>query len=126
MQTYIHVSQVYEALQKSFTRKLNPLESSICGSAASSVAQLLSTPLDVIRTRIMTTATEGSNDDKTRTSSASVLGTAREIIEEEGIGKLFSGLVPRLSRALLSGAIQFGSYELTKGAFQGNGGGKIR
>lgn len=119
---------VYEALQKSFARKLNPLESSLCGSAASSVAQLLSTPLDVVRTRIMTETEEervgrgggggGAN------SSGSVVETAKIIIQEEGVGKLFSGLTPRLTRAVLSGAIQFGSYELTKGAFsQGFGGG---
>ena len=47
----------------------------------------------------------------------SVLATAQAIAREEGVGKLFSGLAPRLTRALLSGAIQFGSYEFTKGAF---------
>eukprot|EP00624_Nannochloropsis_granulata_P000986 evm.model.NODE_14381_length_13028_cov_28.153055.3 len=105
---------VYEALQNQFTRKLNPLESSALGSAASSVAQLMSTPLDVVRTRIMT---ECEAAGEAGVSSASVWETARTIAAEEGIGKLFSGLVPRLTRAFLSGAIQFGSYELTKGAF---------
>lgn len=123
---------VYEALQKSFARKLNPLESSLCGSAASSVAQLLSTPLDVIRTRIMTETEEeregrgarGGGGGGGENSSGSVVETAKIIIQEEGVGKLFSGLTPRLTRAVLSGAIQFGSYELTKGAFlQGFGGG---
>jgi solute carrier family 25 S-adenosylmethionine transporter 26 len=112
---------VYEALQKQFTRKLNPLESSALGSAASSVAQLLSTPLDVVRTRIMTdneAAGEGG------VPSASVWETARTIAAEEGVGKLFSGLVPRLTRAFLSGAIQFGSYEFTKGAFSSSSAGK--
>lgn len=107
---------VYESLQKAFPRKLNPLESSVCGSAASCVAQLLSTPLDVVRTRIMTPepgpAAAASNPE-----GASVLKTAQAIAREEGVGKLFSGLAPRLTRAVLSGAIQFGSYELTKGAF---------
>lgn len=110
---------VYEALQRSFTQKLNPLESSVCGSAASCVAQLCSTPLDVLRTRIMTTQEDGQGEEggEGEQDSASVLETARAIVEEEGIGKLFSGLAPRLARAVLSGAIQFGSYELTKGAF---------
>lgn len=105
---------VYESLQKAFPRKLNPLESSALGSAASGVAQLLSTPLDVVRTRIMTQeqGAAGPNPE-----GASVLQTAQAIVREEGVGKLFSGLAPRLTRAVLSGAIQFGSYELTKGAF---------
>lgn len=115
---------VYEALQKSFSRKLNPLESSALGSVASSVAQLLSTPLDVVRTRIMTTTTTKTGeeeDDDDNEAPASVLATARAIAQEEGVGKLFSGLTPRLTRAFLSGAIQFGSYELTKGSFFGGG-----
>lgn len=112
----------YEALQRSFTRKLNPLESSVCGSAASCVAQLLSTPLDVLRTRVMTTQEEEQGEqgdgEEQQGGPASVLETAQAIAREEGAGKLlFSGLAPRLARAVLSGAIQFGSYELTKGAF---------
>ena len=115
---------VYEALQKQFTRKLNPLESSALGSAASSVAQLLSTPLDVVRTRIMTDeAASGGEGGEGGGGSESVWETARTIAAEEGVGKLFSGLVPRLTRAFLSGAIQFGSYEFTKGAFSSSGAG---
>ncbi|EKU21044.1 s-adenosylmethionine mitochondrial carrier protein, partial [Nannochloropsis gaditana CCMP526] len=112
---------VYEALQKSFSRKLNPLESSVLGSAASSVAQLMSTPLDVVRTRIMTDEAALTNDNVpvSPASTTSVWQTARKIAAEEGVAKLFSGLFPRLTRAFLSGAIQFGSYELTKGAFSG-------
>ncbi len=109
---------VYESLQKNIRRKLNPLESSVCGAAASCVAQLLSTPLDVVRTRVMTQeqGPEGAGAGAAA-ESPSVLATAQAIAREEGVGKLFSGLAPRLTRALLSGAIQFGSYEFTKGAF---------
>lgn len=44
----------------------------------------------------------------------------QRISREEGPAKLFSGLVPRLTRAVLSGAIQFSSYEVTKGFFSKN------
>jgi hypothetical protein len=51
--------QVYEYIQRTVAqgwvqRPLSPLESSACGAAAAVVAQLGSTPLDVVRTRIMT------------------------------------------------------------------------
>jgi solute carrier family 25 S-adenosylmethionine transporter 26 len=36
------------------------------------------------------------------------------IAREEGIGALFAGSFPRLGKALLSGAIQFATYEETK------------
>ena len=38
------------------------------------------------------------------------------ILESEGPGSLFSGLLPRAVRALASGGIQFASYELTQNA----------
>jgi hypothetical protein len=36
------------------------------------------------------------------------------IAREEGVGALFAGSAPRVAKALLSGAIQFATYEETK------------
>ena len=41
-----------------------------------------------------------------------------DVIESEGAMALFSGIVPRATRAIASGAIQFASYELTQNALQ--------
>ena len=43
-----------------------------------------------------------------------LINSAITIIKEEGISALFSGMNPRILRALGSGAIQFTSYELTQ------------
>jgi hypothetical protein len=39
----------------------------------------------------------------------------QSILKEEGIAGLFLGLTPRIGRAIVSGAIQFATYETVKG-----------
>jgi solute carrier family 25 S-adenosylmethionine transporter 26 len=45
----------------------------------------------------------------------SYFGSLSDIASREGAGALWTGLIPRIGKALLSGAVQFGSYELSKG-----------
>ena len=101
---------LYEAL-KAQTKarrggaKLTALEAAVGGAAAAASAQALATPLDVARVRIITRGTDGSGN---------VVDTVRTIAAEEGLGALYSGVVPKVARALASGAIQFSTYEATK------------
>lgn len=81
---------------------LSPIESAVAGGIAASTAQAIATPLDVARVRIMTTDASG------------VLETMRSIAVNEGIGALYTGVTPKVIRALASGAIQFSTYEATK------------
>jgi len=76
------------------------------GAISAATAQALATPLDVARVRIMTSA-DGA-------PSAGVVGTVRTIVAEEGVDALYAGVVPKVARALCSGAIQFSTYEATK------------
>lgn len=46
-----------------------------------------------------------------------VVGALRTIGREEGFSALWAGTTPRVARSVLSGAIQFGSYEFVKGLF---------
>jgi len=82
--------------------KLTPLEAAVGGAVAASSAQALATPLDVARVRIITSGSGG------------VLDTMRTIAAEEGSSGLYAGVVPKVVRALASGAIQFSTYEATK------------
>ncbi len=88
--------------------KLNPLEASFTGALASLLSQSITTPLDVVRTRIME-----SKNDKTN-----IVSTMKSIIEDEGFNKLFAGSIPRSIRSIASGAIQFASLEMTNNYFK--------
>lgn len=45
------------------------------------------------------------------------MDTLTTIAREEGPGALIAGITPRVARSILSGAVQFGSYEFVKGLF---------
>jgi hypothetical protein len=98
---------LYEALKSNVKAQrggtqLSAIEAALGGAAAASTAQALATPLDVARVRIIT-SNEGG-----------VLDTIRTIATEEGVEALYAGVVPKVARALCSGAIQFSTYEATK------------
>jgi len=82
-----------------------PLEGAVKGALATGIAQLITTPLDVVRNRIMA---ESTDDDD---ANQSYLERLNKIADE---GTLFAGSKPRIAKAALSGAIQFATYEETK------------
>lgn len=87
--------------------KLTTVESSICGSAAGAVAAAITTPLDVVKTRLMTQTSAQYNG---------VVHGLRKIAHEEGAAALFSGIGPRVVWISVGGALFFGAYEATKAA----------
>jgi hypothetical protein len=92
--------------------KIGGLEAAAVGAVAGLASQIVTTPLDVARTRIMTATVPGSGKEQQQEQSA--LGALAAIVDKEGIASAFSGLKPRSARALASGAIQFAAYELTQ------------
>lgn len=104
---------LYEALKDAWARKkgakLETWESSLCGSLAGGIAAGLTTPLDVVKTRLMTQRTGGSVLKYTGLMDCLV-----KVSREEGMGALYKGLVPRVVNIALGGAIFFGAYEAVK------------
>lgn len=99
------------------------MQAAVVGACASLVAQLLTTPLDVIRTRVMSTRTSTAGDngrnkldeeEKEGHVGKSKPVTLGQLIQEEGWAGLTAGAGPRVVRAIGSGAIQFASYEITQ------------
>jgi len=88
--------------------KLNPLEASFTGALASLLSQSVTTPLDVVRTRIM----------ENKNVNIGMASTIKSILNDEGFNKLFAGSVPRSVRSVASGAIQFASLEMTYNYFK--------
>ena len=103
----------YEALTNG-RKDLSPLEGAEAGALATACAQFVTTPLDVIRNRLMT----GKDKDGATLSKDELkegyFETLVRLAREEGASGLFAGASPRVGKAILSGAIQFATYEETK------------
>ncbi|KAL9185504.1 hypothetical protein ACHAXT_003281 [Thalassiosira profunda] len=89
-------------------KDVSPLDGAMYGAISTAAAQLLTTPLDVLRNRIMA---DVSSETEPKLSYVDRLA---KIAKDEGVGELFAGSSPRIAKAMLSGAIQFATYEETK------------
>ncbi|PFH60308.1 hypothetical protein XA68_11154 [Ophiocordyceps unilateralis] len=76
------------------------LESAVFGTVAGAVAAALTTPLDVIKTRVMLSA-----------QRLSVRHVVRNMVRDEGLRPFFAGLAPRVTWISIGGAIFLGSYQ---------------
>ncbi|KAL1117182.1 hypothetical protein AAG570_004509, partial [Ranatra chinensis] len=84
-----------------------PFEGAICGALAGSLAGAVTTPLDVIKTRIMLSV----GHDGQISSQPPVLHIIKHLYREKGIFGFFSGFIPRVMWIFFGGAIFFGVYE---------------
>ncbi|KAI0033747.1 S-adenosylmethionine transporter [Vararia minispora EC-137] len=94
--------------------KLHAYQAAVCGSVAGGIAAAATTPLDVLKTRIML-------DMRSPTHAAypSLWARARDIYLKEGVGALFAGVVPRTLWISAGGAVFLGVYEWTIGVIRG-------
>ncbi|KAJ1898660.1 S-adenosylmethionine transporter [Kickxella alabastrina] len=104
---YEYMKQWYAARQG---RPIKSWEAAVCGSFAGGTAAALTTPLDVVKTRVML-STKGVGGHLEYSGIASTL---RRIVREEGVRALFSGIVPRTIWISIGGFIFLGSYEKVK------------
>jgi solute carrier family 25 iron transporter 28/37 len=80
------------------------------GAAAGALTATLTTPSDVIRTRVQTQAGAAAQAGE----HVSIMTAARMTMAEGGYRALFAGLAPRLAAYTPAGALTFFSYELYK------------
>ncbi|KZT37866.1 mitochondrial carrier [Sistotremastrum suecicum HHB10207 ss-3] len=101
---------LYEILKHQLSLQLHrkPLyahEAAICGSIAGGTAAALTTPLDVLKTRVMLDMRDSS------TGKIPLLRRFKSIYLEEGMRALFAGVVPRTLWISAGGAVFLGVYE---------------
>ena len=103
----------YEQLKKSYktlvlkeSRDLNPGEHSVFGAAAGAVTGLVTTPLDVLKTRLMIQGSSGQYKN--------VFDAASQIMKQEGAGALMRGWQPRVIWIGVGGSVFFTVLEQAK------------
>ena len=83
-------------------------ESAMFGSIAGAVAAGMTTPLDVLKTRIMLQRREHG---AVRVGESNVFGVLRQVRQEEGMRGLFRGFCPRVAWISIGGAFFLGTYQ---------------
>eukprot|EP00977_Amphora_coffeiformis_P010507 scaffold2476_cov193-Amphora_coffeaeformis.AAC.2 len=104
---------VYDRFAGSAER-LSPSQGAVAGAFSTAVAQLVTTPLDVVRNRVMAKNKKSETLIDEPPPPSSYIDTLVEIGRTEGLSGLLAGATPRVGKAVLSGAIQFATYEETK------------
>ena len=86
-------------------------------AASGATAALITTPLDVVKTRIMLasgSAPEGGAVPRAQAQNLTGLVVARTVYREAGIRGLFRGAALRIIWTALGSGIYLGSYEMAK------------
>jgi solute carrier family 25 (mitochondrial S-adenosylmethionine transporter), member 26 len=107
----------YEQLtsgRRASSKPMSPAEGAVFGAVATAVAQYVTTPLDVVRNRVMAGQQQVQQESPEKTSIERYVQSLVTLAREEGYNGLFAGATPRVGKAILSGAIQFATYEETK------------
>ncbi|KAL7534331.1 hypothetical protein ACHAWF_004798 [Thalassiosira exigua] len=83
----------------------SPLQAAACGSVAGGIAAAVTTPLDVVKTRLML------GSDKLGTPYHGARDVVERVVKEEGGAALLSGIQPRVMWISIGGFVFFGAYE---------------
>jgi len=86
-------------------KETSPIQAASCGSFAGGVAAALTTPLDVVKTRLMLGA------DKAGVPYLGAGDVISRVMKEEGQAVLLSGIQPRVMWISIGGFVFFGAYE---------------
>lgn len=104
---YEHFKSIISRHQSS---PVSSLQAAVCGSVAGGIAAAFTTPLDVLKTRAMLS----DSKDMNATSLSKLWKMAVQLVKEEGVSRLFSGIGPRVLWISLGGFVFLGAYEQTR------------
>lgn len=106
---------LWESLKDSWSRRqrrqgqVTATESAVAGSVAGAIAAGATTPLDVLKTRMMLSRRGGGDGSGERRLGAR--GLVRRILKEEGVGAFWRGWQARVVWISVGGAVFLGSYQ---------------
>lgn len=104
----VYCAESLSSSGKEDASECTPLQAAGCGSASGAVAAAVTTPLDVLKTRLMLGV------DRHGVAYEGVSDVLRRLLKEEGPAKLLSGIQPRVLWITLGGFVFFGAYEESK------------
>ncbi|KAJ6737095.1 S-ADENOSYLMETHIONINE MITOCHONDRIAL CARRIER PROTEIN [Salix viminalis] len=103
---------IYEQLRIGYRvaaqRELNDPENAVIGAFAGALTGAITTPLDVIKTRLMVQGSASANQYK------GIIDCVSTVVREEGPTALLKGIGPRVLWIGIGGSIFFGVLERTK------------
>lgn len=94
--------------QDNNNNEITSLEAAACGSFGGAIAAATTTPLDVLKTRLML------GKDSKGVVYKNAFDVMNRSIHEEGIRSLFRGIQPRVMWISIGGFVFFGAYEFAR------------
>ncbi|KUF99240.1 Niemann-Pick C1 protein [Phytophthora nicotianae] len=112
---FVYPVPALEGLKYQWSKQQNApvssLQGAVCGSIAGGVAASITTPLDVVKTRLML------GKDAKGVPYKGTLSTLSRVYTDEGLKRLFSGVGPRTMWISIGGFVFFGMYEKATSTF---------
>ena len=106
--SYLHLQYQWSMKQNA---PVSSLQGALCGSIAGGIAASITTPLDVVKTRLML------GKDAKGVPYEGAVSTLSRVYNEEGFKRLFSGVGPRTMWISIGGFVFFGMYEKAVSTF---------
>ncbi|KAL1218021.1 Protein MITOFERRINLIKE 1 [Cardamine amara subsp. amara] len=101
-------------LEKTKQNNLEPLQSVCCGALAGAISASITTPLDVVKTRLMTQIHVEAVNKLGTAMYSGVAGTVRQILKEEGWVGFTRGMGPRVVHSACFSAIGYFAFETAR------------
>jgi solute carrier family 25 S-adenosylmethionine transporter 26 len=107
---------LYEYIKKSIGlarggKECSEFEAACVGSFSGGIAAALTTPLDVLKTRLMIGV------DSQGVAYKSARDVFSRILQQEGWQRLFSGIAPRVTWISIGGFVYFGAYNYSRSVY---------
>ena len=93
---------------------LEPFQSVCCGALAGAISASLTTPLDVVKTRLMTQVHGEAINKVSAAMYSGVSATVKQILRDEGWVGLTSGMGPRVVHSACFSALGYFAFETAK------------
>ncbi|XP_030544054.1 protein MITOFERRINLIKE 1, chloroplastic [Rhodamnia argentea] len=101
-------------LSKTKQANLEPLQSVCCGALAGAISASLTTPLDVVKTRLMTQVHAEAKNKVAAVMYGGVTTMVKQILKEEGLVGFTRGMGPRVVHSACFSAIGYFAFETAR------------